>query len=178
MSNQLKFHTERLFRQTDSVHFSDIGVPNSNGIDLVQHYGPATSPPNHPGTGEKSFYVHSHQTDVNRVIYGARVFELVAPDHQLEFEHYLVLLTPDVGGVEIPPGVYHRSVSCSEGSILLNHAIRTSAYDETQEFFPVLAHEDPKVCEILNKLSPHYVNGSKKRIEEFIQTRKFVNPYL
>lgn len=177
MNSTLKFHNERLFRHTPSVHFSDIGVQGSNGIDLVQHHGPAVSPPNHPGTGEKSFYAHRYQTDVNRVIHGARVFELVSPQGQLEFDHYLVMLTPQSGGLEIPPGVYHRSVSCDEGSILLNHAIRQAGYDETQEFFPVLAHDDPKLLEILERGKPQYVGRSRQAIEEFLLTKKYRKPY-
>lgn len=177
MSQPLKFHKERLFRSTEAVHFSDIGVPQSNGLDLVEHYGPAVSPPNHPSTGEKSFYRHRHQTDVNRVISGARVFELVSPSNQLEYNHYLILLTSDSGGLEIPAGVYHRSVSCNDGSILLNHAIRSAEYDEKKEFVPIMVHDDTRLLEILEKCKPKYIGGSREDIEKFLSTREFRDPY-
>ena len=60
---------ERLFRQTPGVHFSDIGVSEANGLDLVVHSGFAVSP-NNNDAGEKRFYIHQHQTDNNRCIQG------------------------------------------------------------------------------------------------------------
>ena len=53
-------------------------------------------------------------------------------------KHWLVLLTPESGALEIPPGCLHRSYSGKEGSLLLNHAIRDDQYDENNEFHPVM----------------------------------------
>lgn len=128
-----KLYRERTFRRTENVHFADISVPGSNGIDLVEHSGPAVSPPRLDGM--KQFYVHAHQTDHNRVIQGTRLFELVFPGWDIP--HWYVYLNAATGALEIPPGCLHRSVSGKDGSLLLNHAVRDAQYDETKEFHPV-----------------------------------------
>ena len=127
---KVRFHDARVFRETPAVYFADAWIEGQNGLDVVTHHGFAISPPYSHRVPQ--FYVHAHQTDYNRVVHGERVFELVYPDG----DHYLVHLTPQVGALEIPPGVYHRSISCESGSVLLNHAVRDPDYDETQEFHP------------------------------------------
>ncbi len=127
------FYDHRVFRETPDVLFADIGVPGSNGIDLVHHYGPAVSPPDKDGS--KMFYSHIHQTDANRVITGSRLFELIC--FNWEVPHWYVYLTPDTGALVIPPGCLHRSYSCKEGSILINQAARGPRYAESNEFIPV-----------------------------------------
>lgn len=129
----IKLHDPRTFRTTKGVRFQDITVPGSNGIDLVEHSGPAVSPPRSGLL--KQFYVHAHQTDHNRVIQGTRLFELIFPDW--ETPHWYVYLDADTGALEIPPGCLHRSVSGKGGSLLLNHAVRDPFYDESKEFRPV-----------------------------------------
>ena len=62
----IKLTPERTFRRTVGVHFADIGVPGSNGIDLVEHTGPSVSPPDLDR--QPQWYVHAHQIDNNRVI--------------------------------------------------------------------------------------------------------------
>ena len=173
MSKPLAFTQERLFRETEGVHFSDINVPGQNGLDLVVHSSYAVSPDNCRETGNKRFYTHNHQTDNNRCINGSRVFELVATEGQLEHEHYLVRVHSGVGALEIPPRVYHRSVSCKAGSILLNHAIRDEDYDEKNEFHPVASHQDQKLQAILEKNQPVYVNGTEAQIQTFLQTGEY-----
>ena len=168
MTQPPRLHKERLFRETPGVHFSDIGVSDSNGLDLVVHKGFAVSP--NDELGEKRFYIHQHQTDNNRCIQGARVFELVATEGQYEHPHYLVMLYGDIGALEIPPRVYHRSTSCSTGSILLNHAVRDEFYCEEQEFNPTAPSQDPKLAAILEENCPVYVNGTKGEIEFFLET--------
>ena len=126
-------YEERTFRTTESVHFADIGIPGSNGLDLVRHTGAAVSPPHKDGN--KQFYVHQHQTDNNRVLVGSRLFELVCFDW--ECPRWFVYLTPDTGALEIPPGCLHRSCSCKEGSVLINQAVRGPLYNESTEFIPV-----------------------------------------
>ena len=153
-----KFHTERLFRETEGVHFSDIWVPGQNGLDLVHHRSRAISPPSQGGVPH--FYIHTHQTDHNRVIQGRRVFELIFGGWAKM--RWYVMLTPETGAVEIPPGCYHRSVSCSEGSILLNHAVRGKDYDETKEFLPTIVHTRPYH-------HPHYIGAPEEEIINFLQ---------
>lgn len=133
----IKLTPERTFRRTPGVHFADIGVPGSNGIDLVEHSGPSVSPPDRDG--KPQWYVHQHQTDNNRVIQGYRLFELFNP--RWVDKHWFVLLTPESGALEIPPGCLHRSYSGKDGSLLLNHAIRDDQYDENNEFHPVMTDQ-------------------------------------
>ena len=129
-----QFHTERLFRETPAVHFSDIWIPGQAGLDLVHHHGPAESPPRND-QGVQQFYVHHHQRDHNRCLTGWRVFELV--NLTWPIPRWFVKLTPDLGALQIDPGTYHRSVSCSDGSVLVNQPHRDLKYDETMEFIPV-----------------------------------------
>lgn len=158
MNTPFRLHKERLFRETPSVHFADIGIPGSNGLDLVRHAGPAVSPPDKDGG--KQFYVHRSQTDNNRVLQGSRLFELVyfgwtAP-------HWFVYLTPETGALEIPENCYHRSYSCRDGSILVNHAIRRDSYDESMEFIPT--------CPVLATLPPpSFYNITGKEAAHFIK---------
>mgnify|MGYP001395535020 CR=1 FL=1 len=151
-----RLHVERLFRETPGVHFSDIWVKGQNGLDLVHHKGKAISP---PVDGGKQWYVHKHQTDINRVIWGRRVFELFYTG----FMHprWYVMLDEETGGLEIPPGCLHRSVSCAEGSILLNQAIRDEEFDEKQEFFPVFSVH-------ASKHEPRFL-GNKEMIIKFLR---------
>ena len=152
-----KFHHQRLFRETDRVHFSDIWVPGQNGLDLVHHKARAVSPPSTGGVPH--FYVHKHQTDNNRVIQGRRVFELIYGGWARI--RWYVMLTPETGALEIPPGCYHRSISCPEGSILLNHAVRDEDYDETKEFHPV-------VVPTRSLHHPWYAGAPRAEIEQFL----------
>ena len=132
----IRLHKERTFRQTPGVHFADICVEHSNGIDLVEHTGQSISPPNK--FGAKQWYVHRHQIDNNRVIKGHRLFELYFS--QWEDPHWFVMLDEDSGALEIPAGCYHRSYSGHEGSLLLNHAVRDPEYDERHEFYPAIIY--------------------------------------
>ncbi len=132
VSSDIILIPERTFRRTPGVHFADVTVEGSNGIDLVEHKGPAVSPPRFGPL--KQFYVHTHQTDHNRCIVGSRLFELYCD--AFHHPHWYVYLDDESGALRIPPGCYHRSISGPNGSTLLNHAIRDSLYDETREFIP------------------------------------------
>ena len=159
MAIPFKLHTERLFRETPDVHFADIGISGSNGLDLVRHNGPAVSPPDHPN-GDKQFYLHYHQTDNNRVISGSRLFELVCP--YWSQPHWFVYLTPETGALEIPEKCFHRSYSCKEGSILINQAVRRPTYTEATEFTPTRP--------VMSKLPPPaFYNITGKEAAHFIQ---------
>lgn len=168
----ITFHKDRVFRETAGVHFADVWVKGQNGLDLVVHRGHAISPPNKQGTGEKTFYIHYHQTDNNRCIEGRRVFELVATKGQMQHQHYLVLLDDNIGALEILPQVYHRSVSCEEGSILLNHAVRDEEYEEAKEFNPTSPSQDPEMREVLERNKPVFVNFTKEQRLFFLETGK------
>lgn len=172
MTKPITFHKDRVFRETTGVHFSDVWVAGQTGLDLVVHHGHAISPPNHSGTGEKTFYIHQEQTDNNRCIQGRRVFELVATEDQMQYKHYVILLDDNIGALEILPGVYHRSVSCEEGSILLNHAVRTEKYNEALEFNPTRPSQDISLRNILELNKPCYVNFTKEQRLYYLETGK------
>ena len=172
MTKPITFHKDRVFRETRGVHFSDVWVQGQNGLDLVVHRGFAVSPPNIAGTGEKQFYIHQHQTDNNRCIEGRRIFELVATNGVMQHQHYLVLLDDNIGALEILPQVYHRSVSCEEGSILLNHAVRDEEYEEAKEFNPTSPSQDPEMREVLERNKPVFVNFTKEQRLFFLETGK------
>lgn len=149
---------ERTFRQTPGVHFADISVPGSNGIDLVEHSGPSVSPPNKFGC--KQWYIHHHQTDNNRVIKGQRLFELFYAGW--EDPYWFVMLDENSGALEIPPMCYHRSYSGNEGSLLLNHAVRDDEYDENNEFHPAIIY-----AHLLTR--PCYHNCTPHQVKKFIE---------
>lgn len=138
---KIKLDKGRTFRKTPGVHFADITIRESCYLDLVKHYGPSTSPPDIGGY--KQWYVHKHQTDNNRVVHGQRLFELYNPSW--EKAHWLVFLTDESGALEIPAGTYHRSLSGTSGSVLLNHAVRGDEYDENKEFNAVIVPEASSV---------------------------------
>jgi hypothetical protein len=154
----MKFSPAKVFRETEGVVFSDLWIEHQNGLDLVIHRGKAVSPPN------QSFYIHYNQVDNNRVIEGARIFELIDRYGQLNWNHYMVLLTPETGALQIPRGVYHRSFSCPTGSILLNQAIRYPNYNPKTEFQPVSARSDLYLYNCLTKTEPQYVNSTRAEI--------------
>ena len=90
----------------------------------------------------------------------------------MQHQHYMVLLDDNIGALEILPGVYHRSVSCEEGSILLNHAVRDEFYDETLEFNPTTPTQDEKMREVLLRNRPVFVNFTKEQREYFLEKGK------
>lgn len=149
--SEVTFSRHRVFRETESVTFFDISVKKSNATDLVIHEGPAISPPD-DAVGAKTFYVHHHQTDYNRVVSGSRVFELVNP--KWAHPYHIVNLTKSKGAVIIPPGTYHRSVSGDDGSILINQAVRDDKFDVNTEFIPVSAAENKELYKILTSETP------------------------
>jgi len=153
----IKLTKERTFRRTAGVHFADIGVPGSNGIDLVEHTGPSVSPPDRDG--EPTWYIHAHQVDNNRVIHGQRLFELFNP--AWTDKHWFVLLDEESGALEIPAGCYHRSYSGTAGSLLLNHAIRDEEYDENNEFHP-------RLLPIVDQFPVNYYGITAAEVEQFI----------
>ena len=109
------------FRDTTAVRFFDITVELSNTCDLVEHDGPAISPPN-LANGDWQFYLHSRQEDNLLAVSGGRTFVLI----NLGWEHplHVVRLAQRGQILRIPPGTFHRSLSDVGGSIVINQAIR------------------------------------------------------
>ncbi len=152
--NEVQFVKHQVFRETPDVIFYDISVENNNATDLVEHTGPAVSPPDE--NGDKQFYIHYHQVDHNRVLSGGRTFELVNPDWSDPY--HIVHLNRDSGALIIPKGTYHRSTSSIHGSIVINQAVRDKNFDHTTEFVPVIARQNTLLYSILNEYKPiiHY----------------------
>ena len=152
--NEIEFVKHQVFRETTDVIFYDISVKNNNATDLVEHAGPAVSPPDE--NGDKQFYIHYHQVDHNRVLSGGRTFELVNPDWSDPY--HIVHLNRDSGALIIPKGTYHRSTSSIHGSIVINQAVRDKDFDHTTEFVPVIARQNTLLYSILNEYKPiiHY----------------------
>ena len=152
--NEVQFVKHQVFRETPDVIFYDISVENNNATDLVEHTGPAVSPPDE--NGDKQFYIHYHQVDHNRVLSGGRTFELVNPDWSDPY--HIVHLNRDSGALIIPKGTYHRSTSSIHGSIVINQAVRDKEFDHTTEFVPVIARQNTLLYSILNEYKPiiHY----------------------
>lgn len=141
----------KVFRETESVVFCDISVEGSNAQDLVIHTGPAVSPPDDPDESLPQFYIHRQQVDNNRVLSGSRTFYL----YNLDWDEPLrvVTLTRESGALRIPKGTYHRSISGSEGSIVINQAIRDTDFDTKSEFIPRPAKDIPG---LLNAMQKHH----------------------
>ena len=152
--NEVQFVKHQVFRETPDVIFYDISVENNNATDLVEHTGPAVSPPDE--NDDKQFYIHYHQVDHNRVLSGGRTFELVNPDWSDPY--HIVHLNRDSGALIIPKGTYHRSTSSIHGSIVINQAVRDKDFDHTTEFVPVIARQNTLLYSILNEYKPiiHY----------------------
>ena len=152
--NEVQFVKHQVFRETPDVIFYDISVENNNATDLVEHTGPAVSPPDE--NGDKQFYIHYHQVDHNRVLSGGRTFELINPDWSDPY--HIVQLNRDCGALIIPKGTYHRSTSSIHGSIVINQAVRDKDFDHTTEFVPVIARQNTLLYSILNEYKPiiHY----------------------
>ena len=49
----------------------------------------------------------------------------------------MIYLNQKMGALQIPIGTYHRSVSGSDGSMVLNQAVRDSNFDASKEFIPI-----------------------------------------
>ena len=163
MIDPIELFTERTFRRTPGVHFADIGIAGTNGLDLVEHNGRSVSPPNK--NGRKQWYVHQRQTDFNRVLRGHRLFELYCK-HWTDTPHWFVMLDSDSGALKIPRGCLHRSYSGVDGSLLINQASRLKGYNENTEFIPVSLSWRQKWC-----CKPtYYHNTTREEVEHFIKT--------
>ena len=102
--------------------------------------------------GAKQFYIHSFQDDYNRVVSGARTFELI--NLQWKCPYHIVRLDRSHGALFIPRGTFHRSVSGDEGSIVINQAHRYEGFDASAEFYPVSCASNMELYNILRSEKP------------------------
>ena len=147
----LDLHKHKIFRQTKDVLFFDITMPKSNASDLVIHDSAAVSPPD-DSLGNKQFYIHYHQVDNNRVVHGSRTFELI--NFEWDKPYQIIKLNRDSGALRIPKKTYHRSVSCDNGSIVINQSERDDLFQAKKEFKPVSIVKNKKLAHILKTVKP------------------------
>ncbi len=147
----INLHKHKIFRKTKDVLFFDITMPESNASDLVIHDSAAVSPPD-DSLGNKQFYIHYHQVDNNRVVHGSRTFELINFDWDRPYQ--IVKLDRNSGALKIPKKTYHRSVSCDDGSIVINQSERDDLFQAKKEFKPVSIAKDKKLAYILKTVKP------------------------
>ena len=147
----INLHKHKIFRKTKNVLFFDITMPESNASDLVIHDSSAVSPPD-DSLGNKQFYVHYHQVDNNRVVHGSRTFELINFDWDRPYQ--IVKLDRNSGALKIPKKTYHRSVSCDDGSIVINQSERDDLFQAKKEFKPVSIAKNKKLAYILKTVKP------------------------
>lgn len=148
------------FRDTPSVRFFDITIPNSNARDLVFHDGPATSP-NNSAEGFWQFYMHPHQEDNLLALSGGRTFYLV--NFTWEYPFHLVRLQANGDILRIPPGTFHRSVSDPGGSLVLNQAVRSNQTTIASEFRVYNSGDIPRLLNATNKTAaPPKMHGFER----------------
>lgn len=137
------------FRDTPSVGFFDVTIPDSNARDLVVHRGPAVSPPDAVESGACQFYLHPHQDDNLLASSGGRTFYLVNLDWDQPF--HVVRLESGGDILSIPRGTFHRSISDPDGSVVLNQAIRDPGVCVEREFRVYDSSRIPKLYEVTSR---------------------------
>ncbi len=141
------------FRDTPSVRFFDVTIPASNARDLVIHSGPALSPPNDKESGAWQFYLHPNQDDNLLAVHGGRTFYLV--NFTWDHPYHIVRLTSGGDILNIPRGTFHRSVSDSDGSVVINQAKRSPNVCVEREFRVYNSSEIPKLYQVTSKSAVH-----------------------
>lgn len=139
------------FRDTPSVRFFDITVPESNVRDLVVHQGPAISPPD-SDRGYWQFYLHPHQEDNLLAIAGGRTFYLV--NFTWNYPYHIVRLETDREILRIPRGTFHRSVSDKNGSTVMNQAVRDVEATVASEFRVYNSGVIPRLLQVTSTSAP------------------------
>jgi hypothetical protein len=139
------------FRDTPSVRFFDITVPESNIRDLVVHQGAAVSPPDGI-EGYWQFYLHPHQEDNLLAISGGRTFYLV--NFTWNYPYHIVRLETDREILRIPRGTFHRSVSDFNGSVVMNQAVRGVEATVASEFRVYNSSKIPKLLAVTSSSAP------------------------
>jgi hypothetical protein len=143
--------SSKKFRDTPSVSFFDITVPESNVRDLVVHGGPAISPPDDE-EGYWQFYLHPHQEDNLLAISGGRTFYLV--NFSWSYPFHIVRLEANGDILKIPPGTFHRSVSDTEGSTVINQAVRDQQATVKSEFRVYSSRTIPGLLKATSQSAP------------------------
>ncbi len=138
------------FRDTPSVRFFDVTIPDSNARDLVVHRGPAVSPPDAEESGAWQFYLHPHQDDNLLASSGGRTFYLV----NLAWAQPFHIVRLESGGdiLHIPRGTFHRSLSDPDGSVVLNQAIREPGVCFEREFRVYNSSNIPKLYAVTSNV--------------------------
>jgi hypothetical protein len=139
------------FRDTPSVRFFDITIAESNVRDLVVHQGAAVSPPD-SDDGYWQFYLHPHQEDNLLAISGGRTFYLV--NFSWNYPYHIVRLESDREILRIPRGTFHRSVSDTHGSVVMNQAVRDPQATITKEFRVYNSGVIPRLLRVTSKSAP------------------------
>ncbi len=139
------------FRDTPSVRFFDITIAESNVRDLVVHQGPAVSPPD-SDAGYWQFYLHPHQEDNLLAISGGRTFYLV--NFTWNYPYHIVRLESDREILRIPRGTFHRSVSDTYGSVVMNQAVRDPQATIANEFRVYDSGSIPRLLRVTSKSAP------------------------
>ncbi|EDX87566.1 hypothetical protein S7335_5276 [Synechococcus sp. PCC 7335] len=142
------------FRDTPSVQFFDITIPDSNARDLVYHEGPAISP-NNDKNNAWQFYLHPHQEDNILALSGGRTFHLI--NFEWTHPYHVVRLDANRHILRIPPGTFHRSESDLKGSLVINQAVRAEATNVQREFRVYSSGDIPKLKDLLaSRIKPFY----------------------
>ena len=133
------------FRHTEGVKFDIVPgklVTDLKGIDLVVHDADALSPGS-VGDVQRPWYMHPSQEDNLVVMQGIRYTDIYTPQHG-NVEHFEVapnyvkkngqMLYDGVAMLTWPPRVFHRIVSCADGSASINLARRGEDFDIKTNF--------------------------------------------
>ncbi len=133
------------FRHTPGVQFDIVPMdllPHISGIDRVIHQGKAVSP-GPVGDVKTPWYMHPYQEDYLIVMHGVRRTDIYTPKHG-KIEHFEVapdyikkndeLLLQGAAMLVWPCNVFHRIVSCDQGSASLNFAVRHEGFDIKNNF--------------------------------------------
>ena len=126
-------------------------IADSNARDLVVHQGPAVSPPD-SDDGYWQFYLHPHQEDNLLAISGGRTFYLV--NFSWNYPYHIVRLESDREILRIPRGTFHRSVSDTNGSVVMNQAVRDPQSTITREFRIYNSGVIPRLLRVTSKSAP------------------------
>ena len=68
--------------------------------------------------------------------------------------YQIVKLDRNSGALKIPKKTYHRSVSCDDGSIVINQSERDDLFQSKIEFEPVSIIKNKKLAHILKTVKP------------------------
>lgn len=143
--NDYKILLLKKFRSTNGVTFNEIhsvDIPIINGIDTVNHEPNVYSPPRIEDK-KRPWYKHNNQSDTLLIIQGTRHIDLYNPitrkktsfiitPNKLYINNKLYYNGPAM--LSWNSGIFHRTISGSNGSKCINFATRTKDFDIKTEF--------------------------------------------